>query len=83
MFRGSRRMSEPRQLCRFCGDVIGVYEPLIVLREGAVSETSRAAEDGLLRGEHYHRDCYARVAHPKTNARVGQADGASREDSRQ
>lgn len=83
MFRGPRRMSEPRPLCRFCGEVIGVYEPLIVMREGEAQETSRAAQDGQLRGELYHRDCYAHVEHPKANGRIEQAGGASREDSHQ
>lgn len=51
-------MTEPTPLCQDCGEVIGVYEPSIVLREGEAQETSRAAQDGQLCGELYHRDCY-------------------------
>jgi hypothetical protein len=48
-------------ICGHCGDVIGVYEPLVVLLEGEARETSRAADPQLAaeRGEHYHRDCYS------------------------
>jgi len=51
--------------CDQCGDVIGVYEPL-VLRDGdAVRETSRAAEPDLpaTAGERYHRECFASLKH--------------------
>ena len=46
--------------CRRCGDVIGVYEPLILLVDGAALETSRAAarEGPPLTVECYHRDCF-------------------------
>ncbi len=46
--------------CQVCGDVIGTYEPLVVLASGEARHTSRAAERDLLRapGEHYHRDCF-------------------------
>lgn len=46
--------------CAHCQEVIGVYEPLIVLDAGEPRETSRAAEPMLpLDGaEHYHRTCY-------------------------
>jgi hypothetical protein len=30
--------------CRHCGDVIGVYEPMIVITDGRARSTSRAAE---------------------------------------
>jgi hypothetical protein len=53
-------MEEPMR-CTHCGDVIGVYEPLVALTEGRTLETSLAA--GTIRGERnagcYHRDCYA------------------------
>jgi hypothetical protein len=47
--------------CSICGDVIGMYEPLIVVEEHQARQTSRAAEPALTRerGIHYHRDCYA------------------------
>ena len=47
--------------CAHCGDVIGVYEPLIVTGDGEVRETSLTAERDvvLARTAHYHRACYA------------------------
>jgi hypothetical protein len=46
--------------CDECGDVIGVYEPMVLVAEGTASETSRAAHPGMGEsGEHYHRACYA------------------------
>ena len=33
--------------CERCGDVIGVYEPLVYVSNGCVTETSRAAEPDL------------------------------------
>jgi hypothetical protein len=47
--------------CAHCGDVIGVYEPLILAGDGEVRETSVAAERdvGLARSARYHRACYA------------------------
>jgi hypothetical protein len=47
--------------CHHCEDVIGVYEPMIVLAHGQARNTSRAAEqdDRELVGECYHRACYA------------------------
>lgn len=49
--------------CRHCDDVIGVYEPMIVLDDGRPRHTSRAAEqdDAALAGERYHLVCYAHV----------------------
>ena len=46
--------------CAHCGDVIGIYEPLIVVEEHGARQTSRAAEPELrgLPGHHYHRACY-------------------------
>jgi hypothetical protein len=46
--------------CRHCEDVIGVYEPMIVLCDGRVRDTSRATEPnvGGDASEYYHRDCY-------------------------
>lgn len=40
--------------------MIGVYEPVVVVIEGRVRETSRAAEPLLGTGpdELYHRSCY-------------------------
>jgi len=46
-------------VCKHCGDVIGVYEPMIVVIEGQTRETSRAAEPGLgdVLGDCYHGAC--------------------------
>ena len=50
--------------CPICGDVIGVYEPMIVVTEAHARRTSRAAEPGLDEplGDCYHDACYS-VAH--------------------
>jgi hypothetical protein len=51
-----------------CGDVIGAYEPLVVLHEGRAHSTSKAAEanvGGTLE-ECYHHACYtARQGKPE------------------
>jgi hypothetical protein len=51
--------------CEHCGDVIGVYEPVVVRTAASVRETSRAAEPDLpaAHAQHYHRDCYAQLKH--------------------
>lgn len=48
-------------LCESCGEVIGVYEPLVRLLDGRAYETSRAVEPSHQGGEHYHRACYGRL----------------------
>jgi hypothetical protein len=46
--------------CDECGDVIGVYEPMVLVAQDGALETSRAAcPDVGESGEHYHRACYA------------------------
>ena len=49
--------------CPHCGDVIGVYEPLIVIVEGEAVQTSRAATQGelTLAGPYYHASCFMRA----------------------
>jgi hypothetical protein len=48
--------------CEHCGDVIGVYEPLVVRSHGEARESSRAAEPDLPADGHYfHGACYAEV----------------------
>jgi hypothetical protein len=49
--------------CHRCDDVIGVYEPMIVLTDGRARNTSRAAEqdDREPVGECYHDACYTQV----------------------
>jgi len=46
--------------CIRCGDVIGTYEPLVVVDATGARQTSLAAEPRLEHagGEHYHRACY-------------------------
>ena len=47
--------------CAQCGDVMGVYEPLVIVDEHGARQTSRAAEPQLVREQgmqHYHRACY-------------------------
>lgn len=46
--------------CEHCGDLIGVYEPLVVCIKGVARTTSRAAEPDLeaAGATHYHRACY-------------------------
>jgi hypothetical protein len=46
--------------CAYCGVVIGVYEPLVVMEEEGPRHTSVAAEPKLSgdQWEHFHRDCY-------------------------
>ncbi len=48
--------------CRRCGEVIGVYEPLIRVEEGRALESSRAVQPELsdADAEHYHRACFER-----------------------
>ncbi len=49
-----------RLRCRLCGDVIGVYESLVVLLGGHPLRTSLAAEPSLASavGDAYHGSCY-------------------------
>ncbi len=51
--------------CVHCGEVIGVYEPMIVVVDGAARETSQAAETDLAQiagAFYYHRVCYGKTA---------------------
>jgi hypothetical protein len=50
--------------CDACGEVIGVYEPMVVVSEGEARETSRTAEAaiGSQPGQHYHRACFLESA---------------------
>ena len=52
--------SPARVCCDRCGEVLGVYEPLILAAGGRVRETSRAAEQSLplVGATYYHRACY-------------------------
>ena len=46
--------------CEYCGEVIGVYEGLVLATDDEVRETSRAAEPNLPleSAAPYHRACY-------------------------
>lgn len=49
--------------CGDCGQIIGVYEPLIALDSGRVRETSRAQDPVYGHAERvFHRDCWLRRA---------------------
>jgi hypothetical protein len=60
---GSPGATAPPPRCSACRDVIGVYEPVMHVRDGMVTATSRASEPGILAagGSIYHADCYARM----------------------
>jgi predicted ATPase len=49
--------------CRRCDDVIGAYEPMVVVRDGRARTTSRAAARQSLddADECYHEACYAEL----------------------
>jgi hypothetical protein len=57
-------MGSPQVSCAYCGEVIGVYEPMVAVIDGRARNTSLAAEAetfeaaGALR---YHRSCYAKT----------------------
>jgi len=55
---------DPVLRCAHCSDVIGIYEPLVVVENSGARQTSCAAEPQLLAhgtGTHYHRACYASI----------------------
>ena len=51
-----------RPVCAHCGDVIGVYEPMVVVGPQVLVETSLAAEPALAdtAGQPYHAACFRR-----------------------
>jgi hypothetical protein len=58
--------------CGRCGEIIGVYEPLVLLEGRAARSTSCAAEPELMRatGDFFHRACHV-AAHAEHD---GQSD---------
>lgn len=55
----ARKFSAEAFRCRLCGDVIGVYEPLVECVNSHLRATSRAAEPDLNgNGVYYHRLCF-------------------------
>lgn len=65
-------MGEPMR-CGHCGDVIGVYEPLVLLADGEPRTTSAAAEPqiGDAPGLLFHRACFAESRHADGDSRTG------------
>ena len=62
---GAGRSSAGRPMrCHGCGDVIGYYEPLVLLESSGPRETSGAAEPEIRAapGVRFHRGCYAGAA---------------------
>jgi len=54
---------QSRLRCAHCGDVIGVYEPMVAMIDGVAHVTSKAmagAEDRML-GDCYHSGCFERL----------------------
>ena len=57
-------LSDELPRCAYCGGVIGVYEPIVRVLDGAASTTSRGAEPSLTTdspGLLYHAVCYELV----------------------
>jgi hypothetical protein len=56
-----RVVVEQPMRCGRCGEVIGIYEPLVLAHEGLVRATSVAGEPRIAAepGERFHRACYA------------------------
>jgi hypothetical protein len=56
----NQSISIARPRCQHCGGVIGVYEPLVLIREGGPHTTSIAAEPHLFPAvlPCYHGECY-------------------------
>jgi hypothetical protein len=50
----------PHPRCRYCGDVIGVYEPLVVRTDAGNRQTSLAADPELFATDAacFHRYCF-------------------------
>lgn len=70
--------------CRQCGDVIGYYEPLVLLERGQARASSAAAEPqlGNAPGERFHRACYVETESAASigppSGHVGRHAGAAR-----
>jgi hypothetical protein len=49
--------------CRHCGEVIGVYEPLVAVEGESSRESSLAREPSLASAPtaHYHRNCHQQL----------------------
>ena len=49
---------EEQPWCGHCDDVIGVYEPMIVLAGREARVTSRLNEHGIVDGDCFHQGCF-------------------------
>jgi len=48
--------------CAYCADVIGMYEPVVIVVDDESRLTSRAAEPDLPDdGAQFHRDCHEKL----------------------
>jgi len=58
---GEQRPAARRVICDRCGEVIGVYEPAVLVVNDRACNTSFAAEPTLLAqaGACFHRGCYS------------------------
>jgi hypothetical protein len=65
--------------CTHCGDVIGVYEPLIAISDGRAYETSLAAgtPGAGHRTDCFHRTCYDAHRLRTARRRVGASEVSS------
>lgn len=54
------RPIDPATRCVHCGEVTGLYEPMIIVVDRWARETSRLVEPDLFgeEGQRYHRACY-------------------------
>lgn len=76
---GASEMARPRKdrmelfRCQSCGEVIGVYEPLVANDRNGARTTSRAAETELRASAaaYYHRDCFAAREQPERRSASG------------
>lgn len=60
---GPDALPPQRPRCARCGEVIGVYEPLVHVRDSWAHHTSQAAEPGIViePGDLYHLECCKRT----------------------
>jgi hypothetical protein len=59
--------------CHDCGQIIGVYEPIVAYDGSGARTTSRAAEPDLRASAaaYYHRSCYAAIEQPEPQTASG------------
>lgn len=59
--------------CQDCGEIIGIYEPVVAYDSSGTRTTSRAAEPDLRASAaaFYHRDCYTAIEQPQQQMASG------------